>query len=280
MASPTPPAAPPARPTTPSVTITRVLLSAFGLALVLAIASKIPLLATLLVMGMIVYAGWKASWTANQLGIRIVLGVTIFVTLRFLAAKVLGLYPADTFNTLDNSGGIYWILVGHDVSTRILWEVAFAFVAGQITLDWVTGKSKLAKAFIVFGFVVMTWYFLSQANSTVENEGIVGAGWKGVRVVLFGKPSPTAPQATYVPQPPPPPQPIATCTTPCKMQIGWNTQIASDGKLVLIKFSGKTKQFHFFGREDQAISLESFNPGLAEFTSPDSNQILVQLFKK
>ncbi len=237
MATHTPAPAAPATPATPppSLNLFMVVGGGLGIAIILAFAFRIPVLVTLLVMGMVKWAGVKNSWTAAKIAIRTAIGMVIFITLRFLAAKLLGIYPADTFDTIDNSGGFSWILVGHDISTYVLWEMTFALVAGQVVIDWIDRTNKkVAKAFIVIGFLILSlvigipkyansWPDRDTVGSTLVEKGVLGALWSGGRVFLVGKPAPA---------PPPPPRPAESYSapatlgqfpdrvTPCEIYVG------------------------------------------------------------
>jgi hypothetical protein len=72
---------------------------------------------------------------------------------------------------------------------------------------------------------------------------------------------------------------VAECLTPCKMSVGWDTQIKTGGRPVLVRFFEKQKPLLLSGREDDRITLDQFNPGQAQFTSPNGTIIRIQLFQ-
>jgi hypothetical protein len=84
--------------------------------------------------------GIATALKLGRIALNTALGLAIFLALRFLAAKSLGIYPAVTDEVLHNSGGLYLILFGKDISNWILWEMSFMFVAGGLTIAFVRGK--------------------------------------------------------------------------------------------------------------------------------------------
>jgi len=79
---------------------------------------------------------------------------------------------------------------------------------------------------------------------------------------------------------PPAPAPLAECTTPCTVPVGWGTVMKTGGRPVLIKYHGKTKWIRLSGRENDQITLDQFAPGNAKFASPpeDTTPVQVQIF--
>jgi hypothetical protein len=73
-------------------------------------------------------------------------------------------------------------------------------------------------------------------------------------------------------------EPIRQCTTPCSLYVGWAQRVKSDGQPVLIKFHGKTDWLSLSGRGNDKGTLDQFNPGEAQFVSPDRTPVRVQIF--
>jgi len=221
------------------------------------------------------------------------MGLVVFLALRFLAAKALGLYPIETYGVINDSGGLRWILPGHDISSWILWEVCFAMVAGQVTAMWVKGTHRFPVRVVIVGSLAIltlriaypsyvdSWASREEVATTLINHGVVGSGVKGVWTLMFGRPTPTPPQkspANGVPITFAPATPIAECTTPCTVPVGWGTIMKTGGRSVLIKYHGKTEWIRLSGRENDKITLDQFSPGPAEFATPDSTSVQVQIF--
>ena len=76
----------------------------------------------------------------------------------------------------------------------------------------------------------------------------------------------------------PAPPPEGECTTPCTLRVGWGQPIKSGGLPVLIKFQGKTEWLRLSGRDSERITLDQFSPGEAQFASPNSTPVLVQVY--
>ena len=113
------------------------------------------------------------AWGWVRAAGNVAMGVIIFLTLRFLAAGVLGLYPIDTYGAMNDAGGLYGILPGHDVSKSDHVEIVFAMVAGQITVMWVKGTHKLpVRVVIVTSLLVSACKLQCQTTPT---RGQVGA---------------------------------------------------------------------------------------------------------
>lgn len=72
--------------------------------------------------------------------------------------------------------------------------------------------------------------------------------------------------------------PIAECTTPCSLYVGWDMKIKTGGRPGLVRFFGKKEWIPLSGRDDDHFTLDQFAPGEANFRSP-STPIQVQLFR-
>ena len=237
----------------------------------------------------------KTVWTGFRGAVVMMMGVAIFLSLRLLAAKVLGLFPADSYAKVGDSGGFYWIFGGHDVSTMILWEVMFAFVAGKITWHWTQGRGKKVEALFVFSLFLLSaqiaypewvdsWSTRREISISLKDRGVLGTAWRGVRMIAVGK--------STLPLPPPASSPatarsvaaaapIGQCLTPCTMYVGENIEIRTDsGRSVLVRFFGKLDFIRLPKPGGDAITPEEFAPGDAEFASPDgeSTPVRVRLY--
>jgi hypothetical protein len=219
MPTPTPA---PAAPVRQNPQWWRTLFATFVLSIFLRAALGVPFLSTFLAVGIIYLmhvlmtelgTGFNNAVSWVRRAGNIALGVAIFLALRFLAAKVLGLYPVDTYTTLDDSGGLYWVLGGKNISSWILWEVMFAFVAGKLVVLWARGQDKWVGAIFVTSLIILSvqiaWPEVinalpkrkSVATAIVEEvsaHGIVGGGARGAWVVAFG-PGKAKPTATTTP---------------------------------------------------------------------------------
>lgn len=194
----------------------------------------------------------------------VAMGVVIFLAIRFIAAKVLGLYPIETYGAIDASGGLVGILPGQDVSSVILWEICFAMVAGQITVMWVKGTHKMpVRIIIVTSLMILTlqiaypkytasWASRDEVSDTLVNHGVVGSAVKGVWVFMFGRPTPPPAHPTT--------QVVATAktaetlkreVTPCSIHIKKGKfDIWTDGHPVWIKFNGVQEWVSYPGQGD------------------------------
>lgn len=244
----------------------RATLASIMLAILLRVGLGIPFFTTFIALGIIFVThvvftemgtGVTNLWSGIKLTSNMVMGLVVFLALRFLAAKVLGLYPADTYETIDNSGGLRWILPGHDISSVILWEVCFAFVAGKLTVDWANNKSKTVGAIFVASLLVLTlqialpkytatWPNRDVVSATLVDNGVLGATAKGARVFLVGKPTPPppagSPATVYVPVVTGPPQ-IVYGTTPATIVADYGYNLESDAP-IMVKYPGE-KEFLF-----------------------------------
>jgi hypothetical protein len=73
--------------------------------------------------------------------------------------------------------------------------------------------------------------------------------------------------------------PINQCSTPCSMNVGWDIDIKSGGRPVLVKFYGKKEWLFLSGQGNEQFTLDQFSPGEAQFASPENTPpVQVQLF--
>jgi len=180
-------------------------------------AWEIPFFTTFLAIGIIFVMdvvernigeeGIKRVQTFAGWAFKIALGLVIFLALRLLMGKAIGLYPVDTYEVTRGSAGITGVLVGRDISKVILWEIMFAFVAGGLVTQ---GKRKLVGMIFVISFMVLTlqvafpkytatWANRDEISSTLKKNGVLGALWKGTWVSLFGESVPEPPKVTPAP---------------------------------------------------------------------------------
>ena len=80
--------------------------------------------------------------------------------------------------------------------------------------------------------------------------------------------------------PPPPPAVESEGDTPCTLPVGWDRQIKSGDKPVLVRFHGKTEWIRLSGRGNDKFTLDQFSPGNADFASPEEDEepVHVQIF--
>jgi len=178
------------------------------LAILLRIGLGIPILTTFVSLAIIYVmhllmtemgSGVQTALKLTKSAGNMLMGVVIFLALRFLAAKALGLYPASTYDQIDSSGGFRWILPGYDISSVILWEVMFAFVAGGLSVAWVKGQHRkivvgifavsllILSLQLAFPKYTATWASKDQTSRNLTEHGVVGASVKAVCTLLFGQ---------------------------------------------------------------------------------------------
>src|SRR3989344_2815099 len=101
----------------------RTIFASAMLAILLKAGLHVPFLTPFIALGIIFLTqvvftemriGVDKTWAGMKLAGNMVMGVVIFLALRFLAAGVLGLYPIDTYGVINNSGGLQEILPGRD----------------------------------------------------------------------------------------------------------------------------------------------------------------------
>ena len=230
------------------------------------------------------------AWGWVRAAGNVAMGVIIFLTLRFLAAGVLGLYPIDTYGAINDAGGLYGILPGHDVSKVIMWEVVFAMVAEHIMVMWVKGTHKLpVRVVIVTSLLVLglqiavpdytnTWASRSDVSTTLEHNGVVGAAAKGTWVFLFGKPTPkptatplSAPAPTHASRPP-----IVTATTPASIRADYHFRIEADGP-IWVQYPGEKPVLFTPGKGFQQLP-QPREPGEKVFTASNGGHVGFRLY--
>lgn len=130
-------------------------------------------------------------------------GIVIFMLLRIFVGSLLGLPPINSYQTLKQVG-VPEVISGNTPSI-LLFELAFAVIAGGLTSDYVKGKGKtIVKTVFVGSLLVFifqnalptyakTWPNRETVSTNLIDHGVAGTGWKGVRIFLFGKPSPPPP---------------------------------------------------------------------------------------
>lgn len=279
----------------------RTTIASLLLAILLRVGLGVPLLSTFIALGIIFIThivmtemgtGATTAWGWVKSMGNVAMGVVIFLALRFLAAKAMGLYPIETYGVINDSGGLQWILPGRDISSWILWEICFAMVAGQVTAMWVRGTHKLPVRMVIVGSLAIltlriaypryidSWATREEVSTTLIDHGVVGASAKGVWVLMFGRPTPSAPTPAGRPVSYAPATPIAECSAnpTCSLHVGWDTKIKTGDRPVLVKFHGKTEWIPLSGRRDDKFTLDQFSPGEAQFVSPDSTPVQVQTF--
>jgi len=199
------------------INLIRTIFASLVLAILLRVGLGIPVITTFIAL-LIIYvthlvmtemkSGMTTTWGwMKSLG-NVAMGLVVFLAIRFLAAKALGLYPIETYGAIDAAGGLRWILPGHDISTVILWEICFAMVAGQITVMWAKGTHRMPVAtIIVMSLVILTlriaypkyvdsWATRDEVSNTLIDHGVVGSSARGLYIFLFGRPTPPAPEPT------------------------------------------------------------------------------------
>lgn len=163
----------------------RTILASIGLAILLKAGFAVPLMTSFVALGIIYLArvvatemrpgldtakGWL-KFMGNTL-----LGVVTFLALRLIATSFLGLPLAQTYQKLEDSGGLYWTLFGADVSNVILWEILFAILAGGLVVAWIRGRGgKLVMAIFVIAFLVVTLQV--RFPKSAEAVSAESAGW-------------------------------------------------------------------------------------------------------
>lgn len=151
----------------------------------------------------------KTAWGWLRSSGNVLAGVVVFLSLRFIAAKVIGLYPINTYNELGAGGVLYNVLPTHNISKTLLWELTFAMFAGQLTKMWVQETNKFPVRLIIVGSCAVVslqlalpdlkplWPTRKQIAENILDSGVnildsgfVGAGAQGAWIFLFGKPTP------------------------------------------------------------------------------------------
>src|SRR6185369_13259593 len=204
------------------------------------------------------------KWAVNA-G-KVVMGVVIFLALRFLAAKATGLYPIGTYGEIDDAGGLFGILPSKNISNIILWEIVFAFVAGQITVMWVKKTHKTpVRAVIVASLVILTiqltfpttkvWPSKDEAAKNIEEVGTVGATLKAGWKFAFGKIGQSKPASTNSPASLPTTATLTKATvlrfdgfTPCEPPIQFAFELDTQGDPISLKFPGVDRTLEYSGK--------------------------------
>jgi hypothetical protein len=74
---------------------------------------------------------------------------------------------------------------------------------------------------------------------------------------------------------------ISECDTPCRMDVRYSQIIETGRKIVLVKFNGKKEWVRLDGDPNTPIPADKFNPGMAEFISPENAaSVRVQILRK
>jgi hypothetical protein len=163
-------------------------------ALVLRIGFHIPIKATVVAIATIFLAeilqdlmpdhfATAKRWL--KIGLGVITGVVLFIILRFLAAKFLGIYPSDTYAALNSHGGLEGIAKGHDVPSAVVFEVLFAFIFGCLAFAWVKGHRTAVIVIFCIAMVPVTvelalkeYYdtFMSREETAhaLATKGVVG----------------------------------------------------------------------------------------------------------
>ncbi|MBP9748177.1 MAG: hypothetical protein KBD17_00920 [Candidatus Pacebacteria bacterium] len=167
--------------------------------------------------------GFQASAKGLKFTARVIAGVVIFITIRYLLAEVVGFYPVDSKNLLGPAGGLQGLMGSRGISKVLMFEIVYAFVAGKLVANWVSEKDggavKLifttAFCFLFLQFVVPTYTnsFPSwgQVGQKLVDRGLVGSAWDGAWTLAFGKSATPAAQNSNT-QPDPQPTPKADFT--------------------------------------------------------------------
>lgn len=148
------------------------------------------------------------GWVNSTLSVA--MGLVIFVVLRFIVAKVTNLYPVDTWEEIGKGGSFYWIVRGHNMSSIILWEILFAFIAGGLSVAWFKGKHGIVGAIFGISLLILslqiafpnytaTWPSREAVGTNLVHHGVAGttlkAGWR----FLWGNPTPPPPPTANSP---------------------------------------------------------------------------------
>jgi hypothetical protein len=272
------------------------LVAGIVLAILIKAMFSIPILTTIMVIGIIYLlnrqfgAQTAKNWTTTAA--RVIGGLVVFLALRLLAAKLLGLYPVDTYP----DGNLYWtILCGHDIKNTILWEICFAFIAGGLSVRWAQGKNR-SMVGAIFGFsllilsvqIALPEYAEAYPNkhevsATLVNNGVIGAGWEATKAFLFGgqhQPSPTSQsgnkkEALVL---------ESECDTPCGGNIPENFKIRTERHPLYVKSNGESNWVLYTGDpkhpgEGNFQPISPIHPGWAEFKS-DDGKVHVQIYER
>lgn len=308
MSAPTPtPALPPVTTSKVNPNWVSTIVASLLLALLLKVALHIPFLTTFITIGVIYImgvvkaqmavvgssAGTVWQWIKNARNV--MMGVVVFLALRFLAAGVLGLYLIDTYSAVDSSGGLFGILPGRDTSKVILWEMTFAFFAGQLTKMWVQGTHK----FPVRAIIVGSWFILSLQIafpkyvstflSRAELDQVLATN--GLRGTFFPKKSPATPPAQTVATPPA--ATVATKTlppggklvvqmpdvhTPCTINItNFHSLIIWEPVYMLPPNWHESRAIYYSGKGDLKLQGGHIPSGEWKFWSADTNNVSVRI---
>ena len=178
------------------------------LAIFLRVGLGVPILTTFITVGIIYLThvlwielgtGIRTAWSGTRLVANLALGVVVFLALRYLFGGLIGLYPIDTFETINGSGGLYGILPSRDIPRAVMVEVLFAFVAGGLVVAWAQDRAKRVVNMIFVGSLAIlslqialpkytdTFPSRDEVSTTLVNKGVVGATFKGVGALMFGK---------------------------------------------------------------------------------------------
>ncbi len=94
------------------------------------------------------------KWLGVAIGC--IVGVSIFLILRYIAAKYLGIYPIQTVSAIRQAHGLKGIAGGTNVPSPVLFEVLFAIVFGGLAIAWVKGHRFLVSAIFLLALIVVT----------------------------------------------------------------------------------------------------------------------------
>lgn len=169
-------------------------------------------------------------------------GMVIFLILRIFVGSLLGLPPIGSYRALAQ-GGVSGVISGYNTPVVLLFELAFAVVAGGLTSDYVKGKGKmLVNAVFVISLVVFFFQLrLPKYSATFPSweeidEKLATNG--GVALLSKAQGTPTAPEAA---------KPVKTeevlvlrfeGITPCQTRINFPAQIWGDGPDFWAQFPG------------------------------------------
>jgi hypothetical protein len=189
-------------------------------------------------------------------------GVVIFLALRYIIAQVIGLYPIDTYHSLDSGGILKGILPGRDVPKTIMFESLFALVAGGITVAWAQeGKYRwFINGVLGFSLLVVIlqitcpkyvakWPNWDRISANLDENGFGGTMMKGTKYIIAGRPAPK----------PTPAQTAAAITTkatvlrfdgftPCKPPIDFVFELDTQGDPISLKFPSVPAPLEYCGK--------------------------------
>lgn len=237
--------------------------------------------------------GFQASTKGLKFTARVMGGVLIFITIRYLIAEVMGVYPVDSRNLLGTAKGLQGLVWSRDISKILMFEVVFAFVAGKLVANWVSEKDGGAvKLIFTTAFCILFLQFVvptytnsfpswDQVGQKLEDRGLIGGGLDGLRTLAFGK------SATPAPTPVSPPSPSAPLRkvlipefegfTPVNYDIDWEFHIDTDGDPILMKFPGVPEPVRYSGKGE--MPTPSRETGKTHITSglPSNQPVRVRI---